>query len=177
LFGSPKKKTPAAAPSSFSSKRSSSPSGCLLRSWRLEGSNTGLHWTVLHEHGEEEGKNAFRLPQQQGGKVGAHRVLFAVDQPSPSVSASISRYSLFRLTQTGPDSRGSYALSLAGLELFGCLHACISDAGFLAHEERLASASLRALLRRQSDVFTPRTTRGPESRRGWRCPSPSGGGW
>jgi hypothetical protein len=170
LFGSPKRVRPQArdGSSSVSSAAvaagavSSSLSGPYLRSWRLEGSNTGLHWTVLHEC--EDDSESFR-PRADGA---ARRVLFAVDHPPAAAGRSSrplqsqhqqqppqqhQRFSLFRLTQTGPDSHGSHALCVAGLELYGCLRACISDAGFLLHEERAAQAALRAsLLQRASDI-------------------------
>ncbi len=189
LFGSPKKRLQAAPRPS--SRSSSTPAPVAYPcSWRLEGSNAGVQWTVLDEQWESDelreaaarGKGAERRVlfeiKQTSSSAAAANTVSSVAPSSSSAAAASRRFTLFRLTQTGCDSLGgssSHVLSLAGLELYGSLSASISDAEYLASLETAQLSHLRATLLAKGDTFTLPTESGRGITPGLDVPLSEGG--
>ena len=153
-----------------------------MTSWRLEGSNAGVHWEVIdervndttlvmHARAAETAANAatalsgtsnpifssLSLPIAPSVNNERRRVIFSVPTSSPALTR---RFSLFRLVQTNfaapasPSSSPSHVLSCHGLELFGALYPAISDADYLAHSEAALESKLHQQLTKRGGTFT-----------------------
>ena len=160
------------------------PQALMPRSWRLEGSNVGLHWNVIDERTNDDSiaRAAAKVDLPASIQQQRRRVVFAVPQLDDG-SNNPRRYSLFRLVQTDFNSAASsfassssssagagsapspatvaaaasrcHVLCCWGVELFGGLGRPVSDdPAVLAEQERAQSAQLRAELTAGGGTFT-----------------------
>ena len=93
----------AICPSMYTLRHYSSYDVEALRSWRFEGSNDGLSWTLLREHVNDASLNL------RGQSF------------TWSIPPTTKRYSMFRVFMTGPNSNEHLYLALSGFEIYGTM--------------------------------------------------------